>query len=383
MTQVLKNKADNAIRKARAIQHTRQFTANPIKKDPTVSDILNEIPYYTAMMRRLNDIGIAVDRLGTMTGDVTPEIQHVTRNLPFMNLATRALDFIQIPFLYMMCFIMGKKAPITLKNNLRWLYAAVIFGLFLTAFTAPITAPFIAVIVAFTILTVTAVTLGQLLQQYRVNKSLIAELTTSIDTEMAKLHLIQQQAQALENSLLKASSDEDIIAIISKIDALSLEYSSQTTLIQTLHDKKNECEEKQKIESSVINNGLTILVYTLTTIGAITAFFFPPVGLSIMIAAGLINAGYAIAQIALFLSTKKQTDDVIQNEDISNQSTSSILMKIAPLHPTSTKDIRQSETVENIEQPALDEASVEEVLQPETINDTQSSENEYFDIKCK
>ena len=379
MTQVLKKQSNEAIHKARAIQRVRKFTANPIQKDPAISDILNDIPYFTAMIRRLNDIGIATERLGTMIGGSSPEMLQATNNLPFVNLATRALDFIQIPFFYLMYFLMGKKAPITLKNNLKWLYAAVVFGLLLTAVTAPITAPFIAVIIAFTILAVTTFTLGQLLQQYRVNKSLLAELITSIDTEMNKLHLIQQHARELENSLLETTTDIAAIDIISKIEQLNLQYTTQSTLIQTLYDKKQECEEKQKIESSVMNKCLTMLIYTLTTIGAIIAFFLPPVGLAIMITAGFINAAYALFQITVYLSTKVRADEVIEQKETPDlhESTSDILSQIensdTQSEPIPTNDETNLKLDENIPETHPDEEREEVTTHEEQPPEPRSS----------
>lgn len=331
MKLVLKDRSEDAIHKVRAMQKERKFSAHPIQKDATLFSILNDIPYFTAMMRRLNDIGIATDRLSTMTGSTTPEMLEITRNLPLVNLATRALDFIQIPFIYLIYFVMGKKAPITLKNNSRWLYAAVIFGLLLTAVTAPITAPFIAVIVAFTILAVTTLTLAQILQQYRVDQLLLAELNTSINTEMRQLELIQHQAKELGNKLLDTKSDKAAVEIISTIDELNLQYTTKTNFIQTLYDKRHECEEKQKIETTVMNKCFMIFVYGLTTIGAILAFLFPPVGLAIMITAGFINAAFALSQITLILLNKTRSEQVIEDTDTNDldESTPEILIQIA------------------------------------------------------
>ena len=135
--------ARDMVAEARALQSA--FTPEPTTDDALVLVILNGIPLFNSLLKKLQATTSGISKLIKKTGDAPMTVFDALNVNPFVGISLNIIDFIQIPLLYLAAFALGKKAPITLSNNGRWLYAAVLLALCLTAFLLPVTAPFIAV----------------------------------------------------------------------------------------------------------------------------------------------------------------------------------------------------------------------------------------------
>lgn len=286
---------------AEEMSKTREFLPTPIPEDMLVIDVLKRLPFLTGFLRNMIEARNAESTLATATSNISPDPPEAIKNIQFVGLALRIVDFIRIPLIYLAAFAWGEKPPITLSNNGKWLYAASLLALCIVALSLPVTAPIIAIVAPALVLAVSLFSLGKLSYDYRQNKTALEQVTKQLNEESIHFKLIQENALSLKALLEKAIDEkDDTLAekLSSNVKTLRNTYNEQKDTIQKLTDQKYMLEEKMKIESDFMDRSIGICFASLTVIGAVTSLFFPPAGLGILIATGLASGAYAIAKLA-------------------------------------------------------------------------------------
>jgi len=309
-------KARALITEARALQMTFIHRPEPITSDALALVILNGIPLFNGLLKRLNSSTSAISKLVKKTGDAPTSVLNTANVTPFVGILLNILDFIQIPLIYLAAFALGEKPPITLSNNARWLYAGVLLALCLAAFLIPVAAPFIAIGSASLGFLAGTFTLGKLLQEYYEDKSALKVVMDKINTGPAGR--IQTHSLELETACLYPSKNALLIdKLIVEIELIKQDCGKKKNDIKSLYKEAYMLEEKLKIETDVIDNCIGIALSALAVSGTVVSLFFPPAGLIILLTTALAGAAYVIARLAApdFFAKSKNPSIITGSKD--------------------------------------------------------------------
>jgi hypothetical protein len=303
---------DTQLQKARTLihkTHTLQLTfinaSKPIPRDKLTYLILLEIPLFYNLLQRINT---GTSSLGTWirnTHHVSAPVMTAARVTPFVGIIFQVLDFTQIPLLYLTSWALREKPPVTLRNNIRWLYATAIFALFLAALAIPGAAPVIAICSASLAVLGTMTALGHLFREYYKDKNKLEGIIEKIHEGSAGR--IQKYTLELEIACRSPIKNNTLIdKLISKIELLHKECEKDAEDIKTLYQKASVLEKKLKIETDVVDNSMKIALASLALASSVVALFFPVAALGIMIVAASAGTVYALTRLVSphFLSPK-------------------------------------------------------------------------------
>lgn len=299
---------ERALHDTQEMQSHSEFTPAPIAQEKVLYDVLKHLPFLTKFLRDMNDVRNAASTLVNMTTDLPTENLEAIKDIQYVGLALRIVDFIRIPLIYLAAFSIGEKPPFTLANNGRWLYAASLLALGIVALSLPATAPIIAIAAPSVVLSVSLFTLGRLLYDTRQNKKELVQVDEQLNEAQISLVAMQKKASLLEEQLKMAIENKDD-ALVQQLSIVITHfkqtYDDHTSkVIQPLIDRKHILDETIKIESKMMDHAVGIGFASLTIIGAVTTLFFPPAGLGILIGTGLASGTYALGKFtAPHLST--------------------------------------------------------------------------------
>lgn len=337
-------------------------------EDNLLLAVLSNVPFFNKMFKELRSTTAAITIL-TNTADKQSNMLKVS---PVLGLVLNAIDFIQIPFVYAASLILGKKPPITYLNNSKWLYAAVMLALCITAFALPGAAPAIAIVMASLALTAGLITLGRVFYQYKLDKKALA------DNPVTKMEQLMLE--------LKTESEHKNVAeiekIIEKIVALDAECEKKPGGIKALYREKLTLEAKIKIEDKVLDASVGIILSSLAIAGTVILLIFPPVGLTILAAVTIVGCAFAITQIAILCVSKLREDPKTQpvavDTTLTIESTPGMVNSLSPqetFSPLHSKIAHEPTSIPNkieTEAPSLD-ASEEAAEEIESESDSSTS----------
>lgn len=261
------------------------------------------IPFLARFAKDAGEAGHAVLQISTSVNAFhqTTTSLAAASGLQFGGVALAALDFILIPVIYLASYILNKDVPITLNNNARWLFSAILLGLTLTALFAPVTAPIIALVTAGISFVLSSFLLGRVVyERYQLAKErkAIETILAEAEEDMKALLL---EAQSLENELSQTTDATELAAIDSKIAPLQDRYKSQKELITDFKKQKFEVDEKIKAVGfrHILDKSIGIIFSALAVSGLVVTLFFPPVGLAILAAVSIATLTYIGVRIAV------------------------------------------------------------------------------------
>lgn len=294
----LLERADGLIKQAHAFQIELIPSDDLIDDDALILVILNDMPFFNSLLKRLSSTSSAISKLLKKTGDSPNYVLNAVNVSPFIAISLNVLDFIQIPLLYLTAFALGKKPPITLSNNARWLYAGVLLSLCLSAFMIPSAAPFIAIVSAVLGFAASTFTLGKLLHGYHQDKkeleNIMHEINNGPNAQMLKC------IAELETACKTPDIDSATIQqLITKIERLQKDCDAQKDILKTQHKEVLILQEKLRIESSFLDGCMGMVLSSLAVSGTLVSLFFPPAGLIILITATLAGTAYVIARLTI------------------------------------------------------------------------------------
>lgn len=267
------------------------------KKKKVPLSLLMRIPFLSRFVKSASSeamqLGSSISALhGTPPAALTSGFQ-------FGGISLATLDFLMIPTIYLAAFVLKRPVPITLNNNARWLYSAVLLGLAITALAVPGAAPVIGLVSAGIALGVSSFLLAKALRERYVlgkeRKALRRELV-NVEEEMQQ---IQREAEKLRTLLQQATGQEHLTKIYQQIALLQQRHQTQKERIEALKEKEEVIEEKIKELGIVhiVDKGLGVSLASLAIVGLATSLFFPHVGVAILIAVSAVSLAYLAVRI--------------------------------------------------------------------------------------
>ena len=304
------NKAQVLLTEAQALQAMFVPAPKPMTKDVLLLIILNEIPLFNRLLNRLNTTTAWISKLIKKTGDASTTVLNAAKVSPFVGIALNIVDFIQIPLIYLAAFALGEKAPISLSNNARWLYAGVLLALCLAAFFIPVAAPFIAIASASLGFLAGVFTLGKLLHEYNADKNSLKKIKEQINTGSAGQ--LDSKVVQLNNARNNPETNIELMdQLIIDIERLNKECDKQKEDIKTLYEKAYLLEEKLNLEVDVMDNCIGIALSSSAVVGTVLSLFFPPIGLIILLTTSIAGAAYITGRIIYNHSPALQKEPVV------------------------------------------------------------------------
>lgn len=273
------------------------------KLHPAPVSLLKRIPFLSRFIKNAGELGNEVMQLGTSVTtfrDSVPEA--ALSGFQFGAVALAALDFLLIPIIYLSAFILNQKVPITLNNNARWMFSAILLALTLTAVFLPVTAPIIALVTAGLTLGLSSFLLGKsLYERYQLGKERKA-IRQIIDNAEDEMQRIQDDAEYLEVALKEAdNTDEAFLAeLYNESQILHERYIAQKKLITELKTTEADINERiKKVDVlHVTDKAVAVAFAAIAVVGLVIALFIPPVGFGILAAVSVASMAYITARLA-------------------------------------------------------------------------------------
>lgn len=212
-----------------------------------------------------------------------------------------SLDFFLIPAVYLACYILDGKAPISWSNNARWLYSALLLALTITALCVPAIAVAIAFTTASISLALSIFLIGQTLGKWYElikEKNAIKKLRRHAELEMED---IQLEAALIQRDLKEINTEQELFKVCEQIAFLEERFIKQKELLIKLN--LNETKLGKKIKKTgllpLLDKSVGLSLSLLGMVGLIVSLYIPMAGLGIITAVSVISLLYLIARFAL------------------------------------------------------------------------------------
>lgn len=287
-----------------ALQRMQRDVSYHLKEAATDTSIGKKIPILSRFLENIDTTGAALMKVGEQVKVFHPSDTASTLSnvFQFGGVAMAVLDFVRIPFIYLMAFLLNEKVPISLNNNARLVYSGFLLALTLLALAVPATASVIAFIAAGTGLVVSLYALGSVLyDRYRLIKQFKA-----VDHELAieekEMGLIQERSKALEQRLQASLHDEEgLIVIYQEMAILKEQFRAQTLNIEALKIKQAQIKNSMQAQGvlAIVDKSIGLLFTSLGIIGLLVSIFNPPVGIYLLAVLAVTGSSYALARVVV------------------------------------------------------------------------------------
>ena len=299
------------------------YTPEPTPNDTLLLLILYRIPFFYALVKRMNTTSSAIIRLAMLAGQPSDAVLKAAKITPIVSFALNIIDFLEVPLIYIAAYSLNEKLPaMTLSTLGKWLYSSILLTLYTIALINPIALPIITLTASLLVFVTSVATLGKIYYYHDQNKNELKDVIEEINkSPVTQLH---QCALELEKAC-RDQNDSLIIELMNKIEILKNDCEQKKEGIKALYQKKYMLEESIKIESTVMDNCVSMVLSSLTLTGAVVSLFFPPIGLGILIGVSLAGSTYAITQftapyVMMLVSWIKHgfenKDDAIPQSDV-------------------------------------------------------------------
>lgn len=283
------------------------FVPNPPPPDALTIALLEKVPLLSGFLRNVDGTGVSLSKLAYIQGN--QEAARVTSAFRLAAIVIALIDFIRIPLIYLAAWLLGQKLPITLSQNAKWLYSAVVFGLTLASVLAPAALGiFITLITASLALIVSVITLVKHFYDRQQTQKELIQIGERIVQAETDLHNIQQEAKKLADQL--SAPEPEAANCIGRLGELQGKLDAKKQEIQQLYDK--QFEQTQILEAlgwdNVLDKTIGLILAAITVIGVALAIFFPLLGWGIFAAsaiAGGLDLAYTLMPILAGLFTLK------------------------------------------------------------------------------
>lgn len=278
------------------------FTVNQtLMLDSSLDSAAKKIPMLSKFIRTIDTAGEAVANIGERASAIHTSLssESISHGFHFGAVAIAGLDFIRIPLIYLIAFVLKVKIPFTINNNARWFYSGLILGLVITALAVPVTAPFIGftasgigLVVGSFLLTKTLYQRAQLGRKNR-------QIKNELKIEDNQMRLIQQKASKLECLLTDAKDEKSRVEVYHEITLVQERFELQKQRIETLKYKEHQLA--QKIEQlniiKVLDRSIGVILAAASIIGLVLTLFFPPLGSGILLGVSIVGGAYIFSRI--------------------------------------------------------------------------------------
>lgn len=305
------------------MQHKLTFKPAVLPEEASRHNVLEKIPLLSGFVRQADRANSALDKIVGTSGNLSDTIETAKQGLSVASIAMHAVDFLRIPIIYLSSILAGEKPPITVSNNAKWLYSAVLLGLAATALALPVVAPIIALSAASFTFAVALFTMGKVISQNNQVRKSLKVIESDIAREAEALNHLHDEAAKIEKQLnesLITSNDAQASILRAQLDDVTkrfdLLFETKKVPLQTLYDKKFEQEQKlQKAgTAAVMNKGISVALAAMAVTGLALSLFFPPIGAGILAASAILSAVYLVSRVGfpfikrLFTSTSSKKE---------------------------------------------------------------------------
>lgn len=331
------------------VKSITEMKAEPVSEDFLTRAVLERIP----LLRDFLEAGTGA---GTTLGDLVSTKQ-VATGFHIGSVALSAMDLVRVPLFYLAAYIMGQKAPpFKLSDSVKLLYSASVVGVGVAALLVPAIVP-----ILLTALGAVGVGLGVmgLVQLYRDRAATKAQLeSVKIDIQKMELDIeplrdetkaLKKEFDAIMNDMEKplAKRREEASIYLSKLNDLNIQFDSlYRPKLQDLLNKEVQYEAKlneMKSPFAALDKTVGLVLGTVALAGAITLFFFPPVGLALLAISAVSGGTYVLGRVGIPLVKKLWA--WIKDKVSPQQSKEAINKDTVALGPTSTLNSHRSPDV--------------------------------------
>ncbi len=268
-------------------------------EEERLNEIAKKIPFFTELLRNFNF------STSSSLAELNVQDTSALAGLHWGGVALAAIDFFRIPAVYLACAVTGEKPPISLTNNGRWVYSAVLLGLTVTALALPMVALPMAMAIASLTFGFGIYSLGKALYARAKARNELKAVNQQIIAETRELNILRHHTITLEQNLRLAETNQDEIGAAKIREELKVVQAlfkdtlkEKQTILQELCNKKFHCEEILKKKETAINDkSVATFLLSLSVVGLGLSFIFPPVGLGIFAASTGLAGLYATVRI--------------------------------------------------------------------------------------
>ncbi|MCW8398921.1 hypothetical protein OQJ26_08980 [Legionella sp. PATHC038] len=286
----------------RSIDYDAELSISKFDSDK----VSKKVVLISQIIKATGDSSKAMMQIGSSarTFQNIPPTESLTSGLSAGSIIVAVLDFLLIPFIYLSCYLLNTKIPVTRENNAKWFISGVLFALAITS----IAVPAIAVGIAFTTVSISlALSLFLLAktlhEYYQVSKEIraIRKLLASAEIEMEE---IQRKAVGLTIALKEVGTKSELISLCTEIGVLQEAFAAQKKHLLEL--KLKEFDLNNKLENAnlmqVMTKSVAFSLSALGLIGLIVSLFSPLAGLGILTAVSAISLAFVVVRLAIPLS---------------------------------------------------------------------------------
>lgn len=201
--------------------------------------------------------------------------------------------------MYLAAFLLKEKIPVSLNNNARWLYSAVLLGLTIAALVFPPVAIIIAFVASSLVLIEGAYLFYKVDADYFRFKKKEEGLNLLIERAQWDMQAIQKAAGGLEHDLNKATDLGEIAYLNHEVQGLFLKYQAKKLEVERLktHLLGVERDLKSVGLGQTLDRSVGLYFSVLAIVGLVVSLFAPPVGFLLLLCSGVGGAGYASAKL--------------------------------------------------------------------------------------
>jgi hypothetical protein len=233
-------------------------------------------------------------------------------------------------------------------------------GLAIVMVAVPALTPIIGLVLAGIGLTAGLFLLGKTLYERYRNTIELTQIQTDIKKGELLIQNIQKEASHLEDKIQK--EQESVIDYVAELHSLQERLEDAKTHIETLKHRELMIGQSHKGSPfKLFDRSLMVVLASLTVIGLAISFALPPIGMGIVIGAGLFGLTYLvirysaplILRITNWLSAKQVTTNPPINSSVQPES-----------EPTPENDQVEDSTIDIVSKLAKgDKESIKEILE--------------------
>lgn len=268
---------------------------------PDVNKIVDffftQFPFLITLLKTIDKTGQSVDKLASFYY-ATKGLTQAARGFQITATVLAGIDFITVPLAFLACRLLGKTFPFTFSTAAKWIYSAVIFALAITALAVPAIAIPIALTTVSLALATSLFTLGK---HFWLKQKLVRELNNN-NEKLSNIEEKIENIRILANDLTANQENKSHIC--------ALFEQRQSLLIERQHfvNKNAELSQKQKHLSipRLADKTVGVILASVTLVGLVLGAFFPPVGLSILVATSISSLAYLVGRVSFAIVTTKK-----------------------------------------------------------------------------
>ncbi|MBN9230622.1 MAG: hypothetical protein J0I93_07185 [Legionella sp.] len=291
---------EECIRLQQQLQKILDLSSSLPSSSTKKPSLLSRYPLLSSFFRGDSEVGNDVSQLGSSLGIVQPTTPPALNDgLQLGSVVLAIVDFIRVPLVYLMAFILRENVPFSLSNNARWVYSASLLGLAIVSLIVPALASIFAITAAAVTLSFSIFLLGKSLWERAQLSHALGRAQKNIIMEEDAIQLLLDEARVLQVELKKTPLTVPVIDFEAEISSL---HQRLMVRIENLLSRKAESQHIQsKIKKlgiqKIMDRTLGITFASVTLIGVILGLFLPQISLIILTSISVLSLGYFIGRL--------------------------------------------------------------------------------------